>query len=100
MRRLLALAMLFLVVSTAPAAAPEPGPQKPWFDSGGVPIHYLVTGKDSGEAVVLLHGFASSIEAQWPRVIEALKKDYKVIAMDLRGCGGSGKPQDPKKYGI
>jgi pimeloyl-ACP methyl ester carboxylesterase len=33
-------------------------------------------------------------------VIRALEKDYKVIAMDLRGCGGSGKPRDPKKYGI
>ena len=33
-------------------------------------------------------------------VIDALKKDYKVIALDLRGCGGSGKPHDPKAYGI
>jgi len=81
-------------------AAQEPGLKKPWFDSGGVPIHYLVTGREDGEPVVLIHGFASSIEAQWAPVIEALKKDYKVIAMDIRGCGGSGKPHDPKKYGI
>jgi pimeloyl-ACP methyl ester carboxylesterase len=78
----------------------EAGLKKPWFDSGGVPIHYLVTGRDDGEPVVLLHGFASSIEAQWKPVIAALKDDYKVIAMDLRGCGGSGKPHDPEKYGI
>lgn len=81
-------------------APEEAGVQKPWFNSGGVPIHYLVTGREDGEPVVLLHGFASSIEAQWPRVIDVLKKDYKVIAMDLRGCGGSGKPHDSKKYGI
>ncbi len=82
---------------------PVPAPttaKKPSFDSAGVPIHYLVTGKEGGEPVVLLHGFASSIEAQWPPVIDALKKDYLVIAMDLRGCGGSGKPQDPRAYGI
>jgi pimeloyl-ACP methyl ester carboxylesterase len=82
------------------AAAQESGLKKPSFDSAGVPIHYIVTGKDDGEPVVLLHGFASSIKAQWPGLIDALKKDYKVIALDLRGCGGSGKPHDPKKYGI
>jgi pimeloyl-ACP methyl ester carboxylesterase len=65
-----------------------------------VPIHYIVTGREDGEPVVLIHGFASSIEAQWKPVIAALKKDYKVIALDIRGCGGSGKPHDPKKYGI
>jgi pimeloyl-ACP methyl ester carboxylesterase len=78
----------------------EAGLKKPSFDSGGVPIHYLVTGRDDGEPVVLLHGFASSIEAQWKPVIAALKDDYQVIALDLRGCGGSGKPHDPAKYGI
>jgi pimeloyl-ACP methyl ester carboxylesterase len=82
------------------AAAQESGLKKPSFDSAGAPIHYIVTGKDDGEPVVLLHGFASSIKAQWPGLIDALKKDYKVIALDLRGCGGSGKPHDPKKYGI
>jgi pimeloyl-ACP methyl ester carboxylesterase len=80
--------------------AQEAGLKKPWFDSDGVPIHYLVTGREDGEPVVLIHGFASNIEAQWTPVMRALTKDYKVIAMDIRGCGGSGKPHDPKKYGI
>jgi pimeloyl-ACP methyl ester carboxylesterase len=82
------------------SAAQEAGVKEPWFDSAGVPIHYLVTGPEDGEPVVLIHGFGSSIEAQWTPVITALKRDYKVIAMDLRGCGGSGKPHDPNKYGI
>jgi pimeloyl-ACP methyl ester carboxylesterase len=60
----------------------------------------IVTGRENGEPVVLIHGFASNIEAQWTPVIGALKKDYKVIAMDIRACGGSGKPHDSKKYGI
>ena len=81
-------------------AAQEAGLKKPSFDSGGVPIHYIVTGKEDGESVLLIHGFASSIEALWPPVIAALQKDYKVVAMDIRGCGGSGKPHDPSKYGI
>ena len=94
------VALPFLCGGLGLSWSQEPGLTKPWFDSGGVPIHYLVTGREDGEPVVLIHGFASSIEAQWTPVIEALKKDYKVIAMDIRGCGGSGKPHDPKKYGI
>jgi pimeloyl-ACP methyl ester carboxylesterase len=94
------VALLFLCGLPDLIWSKEPEVRKPSFDSGGVPIHYLVTGKDDGEPVVLIHGFASSIDAQWPLVIDALKKDYKVIAIDLRGCGGSGKPHDPKKYGI
>jgi len=108
-RRGLLLALLLLIASTVALAQeaknnkPEPAvpaAKKPSFDSAGVPIHYIVTGNEDGEPVVLIHGFASSIEAQWPPVIEALKKDYKVIALDIRGCGGSGKPHDPKMYGI
>jgi len=89
-----------LFVTPALAPAQEAALKKPWFDSAGVPIHYIVTGKADGEPVVLIHGFTGSIERQWPRVIDALKKDYKVIAMDCRGHGSSGKPHDPKKYGI
>jgi pimeloyl-ACP methyl ester carboxylesterase len=104
----LAAILVLITWNIAPAhdakdARPKPAPaaaEQPSFNSAGVPIHYLVTGKEDGEPVVLLHGFASSIETQWRPVIDALKKDYRVIAMDLRGCGGSGKPHDPKAYGI
>ena len=33
-------------------------------------------------------------------MIAALKRDFKIIALDCRGHGGSGKPHDPKKYGV
>jgi pimeloyl-ACP methyl ester carboxylesterase len=70
-----------------------------YFDSNGVKIHYIVEGK--GEPVLLIHGFTSSIEGQWvaPGIFKALAKDYRVIALDNRGHGKSGKPHDPKKYG-
>jgi pimeloyl-ACP methyl ester carboxylesterase len=74
--------------------------KKPSFDSGGVPIHYIVAGKNQGEPVLLIHGFTANIELQWTPVIKALTEDYKVIALDCRGHGGSGKPHDPKKYGL
>jgi pimeloyl-ACP methyl ester carboxylesterase len=70
------------------------------FDSNGVKIHYVVQGQ--GEPVLLIPGFAVDIQMQWvlPGVIRALAKDYQVIALDNRGHGASGKPHDPKKYGL
>jgi pimeloyl-ACP methyl ester carboxylesterase len=106
MRFVVSILVLIGIVWNIPPASDAQEPKtglvakKPSFDSAGVPIHYLVTGKEDGEPVVLIHGFASSIEAQWPPVIDKLKTDYRVIALDIRGCGGSGKPHDPKAYGI
>jgi pimeloyl-ACP methyl ester carboxylesterase len=70
-----------------------------YFDSNGVKIHYSVQGK--GEAVVLVHGFTVNPFIQWdlPGITGALAKDYRVICIDVRGHGRSGKPHDPKMYG-
>jgi pimeloyl-ACP methyl ester carboxylesterase len=70
------------------------------FDSGGVNIHYVAKGR--GEPVILLHGFSFSIEPAWIAggFFDALSHTNRVIAMDLRGHGQSGKPHDPKRYGL
>jgi pimeloyl-ACP methyl ester carboxylesterase len=75
------------------------GAEEGFFDSNGVKIHYLVEGQ--GEPVLLIHGFTANIQGQWaaPGVIKALAADYRVIALDNRGHGQSGKPHDPKQYG-
>jgi pimeloyl-ACP methyl ester carboxylesterase len=88
----------WLVPSGLRADAPQV--KKPFFDSAGVKIHYLVTGKQDGEPVLLIHGFTARIETQWPTVLKALAKDFKLIALDCRGHGGSEKPRDPKQYGL
>lgn len=85
---------------TRQANAQEPETKQSSFDSDGVQIRYLVTGREDGEPVVLIHGFAGNIERQWGPVITALKTDFKCIGMDCRGHGKSGKPHDPEKYGI
>ena len=61
-------------------------------------IHYVEHGR--GEPVVLVHGFSQTHEAwlQTP-LFDALARDYRVIAVDLRGHGNSDKPQDPASYG-
>lgn len=44
----------------------------------------------AGEALVLIHGLGASA-AGWVEQIEELSASYRVIAMDLRGHGGSGQ---------
>jgi pimeloyl-ACP methyl ester carboxylesterase len=89
----LAFALCALVLSTARA-------EDQFFDSNGVKIHYVVEGE--GEPVVLIHGFTASIQMQWglPGIISKLNRDFQVIALDNRGHGRSGKPHDPKMYGV
>ncbi len=71
----------------------------PFFDSAGTRIHYYDAG--AGEAVVLVHGFASTVEHNWGATgwIVALSKTYRVIAPDVRGHGLSDKPHAPEAYG-
>lgn len=70
-----------------------------YFDSEGVRIHF--TDEGSGTPVVLLHGFAVNADLNWrlPGLTEALAGEFRVISMDLRGHGLSGKPHDPELYG-
>jgi pimeloyl-ACP methyl ester carboxylesterase len=71
-----------------------------YFDSNGVRIYYTDEGR--GEPVVLIHGFAVNADLNWrlPGITEFLAKDFRVIAMDLRGHGLSGKPHAAEKYGL
>ena len=70
------------------------------FDSSGVPIHYRVEGR--GEPVVLIHGLHASAQMNWgaPGIIADLAKTYRVIALDCRGHGQSGKPAAEGAYGV
>ncbi|MGO8999904.1 MAG: alpha/beta fold hydrolase [Polyangiaceae bacterium] len=53
-------------------------------------LRYVDVGE--GPTVVLLHGFASSLET-WAGVVPALAKHHRVIALDLKGFGWSGRPE-------
>lgn len=53
-------------------------------------IRYLDIGE--GTPVVLLHGFGASLES-WGAVIPALAKHHRVLALDLKGFGWSGRPE-------
>jgi pimeloyl-ACP methyl ester carboxylesterase len=94
--KLVRVGLLLFSCLTLTAQTP---PQDHFFDSGDVRIRFVDLGR--GEPVVLVHGFTSNVES-WNRgdILQSLSHNYRVIALDLRGHGKSGKPRDPEKYGI
>lgn len=50
-----------------------------------------------GPAVVLLHGGLSD-SREWRRQIQALKRDFTIVAWDAPGCGASTDP--PEDFGL
>ncbi len=57
--------------------------------AGGVKLNVALAGE--GPPVVLLHGFPQT-HLMWSAVAQDLRKDFQVIAVDLRGYGDSDKP--------
>lgn len=55
----------------------------------GLRVHYQEKG--AGTPLVLLHGFTSSTYS-WKDVFEPLSQTFRVIAVDFKGFGFSGKP--------
>jgi len=60
-------------------------------------LYYEQTGE--GDAVVLLHGFTGSTR-DWDNQIAVLRNQYKTIAIDHRGHGGSEAPKSEDDYSI
>lgn len=85
------------VVLLQPGAAVQP--QDHFFHSGGVRLRYIEQGQ--GPAIVLMHGYTGNADRHFVAngVFANLAKDYRTIAIDLRGHGKSGKPHDAAAYG-
>ncbi|XP_050440356.1 epoxide hydrolase 4-like isoform X2 [Adelges cooleyi] len=65
----------------------------------GVKFHYVECGDPKGTVVLLLHGFPSCW-ISWHQQIPPLSKDFRVIAVDLKGFGDSDKPSSRKGYRV
>lgn len=74
------------------ARGPLPGAPKDatYADVDGVRVRYQDEGQ--GPAVVLIHGFASSLET-WVTVTPTLKKTHRVLSLDLKGFGWTDRPE-------
>lgn len=61
----------------------------------GVPLYYEDHG--AGRAIVLVPGWTLTTRF-WQRQIEDLARDYRVVTLDLRGAGNSGKT--PERHSL
>jgi 2-succinyl-6-hydroxy-2,4-cyclohexadiene-1-carboxylate synthase len=62
-------------------------------------LHYSVTGKERGAAILFLHGFLGS-RADWDEIISGLEPDFRCVAVDLPGHGSSVALPDEDIYTI
>jgi pimeloyl-ACP methyl ester carboxylesterase len=68
-----------------------PGEPKATFAQiGDTRVRY--TDQGEGPAVVLVHGFASSLET-WTAVVPELLKSHRVLTLDLKGFGWTDRPE-------
>lgn len=80
-------------------SAPTPlaaAPDEYFAADSGVRLRYRQAG--TGDPVVILHGLMASLEAVAP-LADSLLADHRIVALDLRGHGGSAVPSDPDAYG-
>lgn len=85
------IALLALLAASTAHAANDPI-QSHTAEVNGVTVHYLQAGHGTGTPVVLLHGYAETSH-MWRPLMKQLAANHVVIAPDLRGAGGSSKPQ-------
>jgi pimeloyl-ACP methyl ester carboxylesterase len=73
-------------------SGPMPGEPKSatFADIEGVRVRYVDQGE--GPPVVLIHGFASSLDV-WDGVIHEVAKTHHVLALDLKGFGWTDRPE-------
>jgi len=86
---LLAVNTLVVEGETKPAVVTVPGGRILHLPGGDMQV--LDKGPRRGSPIVLIHCYTCSI-AWWERMIPLLDRDHRVVAVDLRGFGGSEKP--------
>ena len=82
-------------VAAASPATLELSPDRT-FTRDGVVINYRVIG--TGDPLLLIHGYGDNL-MMWVGTADSLARDHRVIAVDTRGFGKSGKPAGETSYG-
>lgn len=68
-----------------------------YADNEGVKIHYAALGK--GPLVVMMHGFPD-YWMSWRHQMNALSKQFRAVAFDMRGYNLSDKPKGVENYSM
>jgi len=68
-----------------------------FITTNGIRLHYVTQG--NGPLMLFLHGFPE-FWYSWRHQIPEFAKDYKVVAIDLRGYNDSDKPTDASAYSM
>ncbi|MEI2582750.1 alpha/beta fold hydrolase [Scytonema sp. PRP1] len=69
--------------------------QHQYITTNGVKLHYVTQGE--GPLMLMLHGFPE-FWYSWRHQIPEFAKNYKVVALDLRGYNDSDKPKNQSAY--
>jgi pimeloyl-ACP methyl ester carboxylesterase len=91
-------------VSSPPSPAPGPHGDVPltWrtvVATDGVPLAVVEGGNPKGPPILLLHGYSQSSLSWLPQFADpGLATNFRLVAIDLRGHGASGKPWTPESY--
>jgi pimeloyl-ACP methyl ester carboxylesterase len=68
----------------------------PAVQLNGISINYEEHGNAAGAAILLTHAYAATLQ-MWRPQFQGLR-DYRVIAWDMRGHGGTDSPARPEEY--
>ncbi|MBF0206620.1 MAG: alpha/beta hydrolase [Oligoflexia bacterium] len=64
-------------------------------------IHYKFEKESDGPVLVLIFGFGMSLESWYEYgYVKKLKKNFKILAVDVRGHGMSSKPHSSEEYSL
>lgn len=69
--------------------------QHQYLTTNGIQLHYVTAGE--GPLMLFLHGFPE-FWYSWRHQINEFAKDYKVVAIDMRGYNDSDKPEEKSAY--
>lgn len=65
---------------------------------GEVPVAVTIAGNPDGRPILFVHGFMAST-LNWEKQLKSdLAQSYKLVAVDIRGHGSSGKPTEREAY--
>ncbi|MEM7492181.1 MAG: alpha/beta hydrolase [Pseudomonadota bacterium] len=69
-----------------------------WVQNGDIRLRVAVEGRDNAPLVIFVHGFPESWYS-WRHQLKALAEaGYRVAAPDVRGYGGSDRPEEISAY--